>query len=222
MKKNLISILFLIVGSWIYAQQSDCIVKMASISGSYVGECKKGLAHGKGSATGTDFYQGEFNKGLPEGKGIYKWANGAYYDGEWKKGMREGHGKYVYGDSIAEGFWKADRFQGKKPTPPYKISAVRNIQRLTITKGIETGNGVKIKLLLGGSDNSEVNDLSLAYTNGSEYRNIGTYGIENINVPLDVTVRYTTWNQLHTVQYDVVLEFTILEPGVWHVTITNM
>jgi hypothetical protein len=159
---------------------------------------------------------------LPQGKGIYRWANGSSYDGEWKNGLRDGQGKYVAGDSVAAGFWKADRYQGKKPTPPYKIAASRNIQRLAVTKGIETGNGVKIKLLLGGKDNSEVNDLTLAYTNGSEYRNIGTYGIENTTVPLDVTIRYTTWNQLHTAQYDVLFEITILEPGVWHVTITNM
>jgi hypothetical protein len=222
MKTNFLTLFFLTMAGWVFAQQSDCLVKMASISGSYVGECKKGLAHGQGSATGIDFYQGEFYKGLPEGKGIYKWANGSYYDGEWKNGLRQGMGKYVYGDSIAEGFWKADRYQGKKPTPPYKIIVNRNIQRFTISKGIETGNGVKIKLLLGGSDNSEVNDLTLGYTNGSEYRNIGTYGIENTTVPLDVTVRYTTWNQLHTVQYEVVFEITILDPGVWHVTLTNM
>ncbi len=222
MKKNIIVTLFLIIGSLTYAQQSDCLVKMPSISGSYAGECKKGLAHGKGSATGIDFYQGDFYKGLPEGKGIYKWANGSYYDGEWKNGLRQGMGKYVHGDSIVDGFWKADHYQGKKPTPAYKIAVNRNIQRFTITKGIETGNGVKIKLLLGGTDNSEVNDLTLAYTNGSEYRNIGTYGIENTSLPLDVTIRYTTWNQLHTVQYEALFEITFLEPGVWHVTLTNM
>jgi len=131
-------------------------------------------------------------------------------------------GKYVSGDSIVDGFWKADRYQGKKPTPPYKIATNRNIQRLSITKGIEAGNGVKVKLLLGGADNSEVNDLTLSYSNGSEYRNIGTYGIENTSVPLDVTIRYTTWNQLHTAQYEVLFEITFLELGVWHVTLTNM
>ena len=85
---------------------------------------------------------------------------------------------------MVEGYWKADRFQGKKPTAPYKITVSRNVQRLTITKWIEPANGVKIKVLLGGKDNSEVEDLTLAYTNGSEYRNMGIYGIQNTSVPL--------------------------------------
>jgi hypothetical protein len=79
-----------------------------------------------------------------------------------------------------------------------------------------------IKVLLGGSDNSEIEDFSLAYTSGSEYRNTGTYGIQNTTVPVDVTVRYRTWNQLHSAQYDVLFEFTILDPGTWNITLINM
>lgn len=222
MIKNICGVVILIAGSCLYAQQTDCKVKMASISGTYNGECKKGLAHGKGTARGIDYYEGQFFKGLPEGKGIYKWADGSYYDGGWKNGMREGHGKYVSGDSVATGYWKANRFQGSKPAVPYKIMANRNLHRSTIIKTVESGNGVRIKLMLGGVENTEVQDFSLAYTSGSEYRNVGTYGIENTSVPLEVTVRYKTWNQLHSAQYDVLFEFTILEPGTWSIILVNM
>jgi hypothetical protein len=222
MIKNLFLLLFLTLHGSILAQETECKVKLPAISGSYTGECKKGFAHGHGIAQGVDRYEGDFFKGLPEGKGVYKWANGSYYDGEWKNGKREGIGKMVSGDSVVAGSWKADSFQGAVLTPAFKITSSRNVQRSTIVKSLEISNGVKIKLMLGGVDNSEVEDFSLAYTSGSEYRNAATYGIQNSGVPLDVTVRFKTWNQLHTVQYDVWFEFIILEPGTWNVTITNM
>ena len=96
-KANMIigSLIFIISISSFNAQ-TQCKVLKPEISGSYVGECKKGLADGLGEATGTDFYKGEFVKGWPEGKGTYLWTNGATYQGEWKKGMRDGIGTYLY------------------------------------------------------------------------------------------------------------------------------
>ena len=47
--------------------QNPCKVLMKEISGSYSGECKKGLADGKGEAKGVDRYIGAFKKGLPDG-----------------------------------------------------------------------------------------------------------------------------------------------------------
>ena len=69
------------MGSPIYAQQSECKVKMASISGSYTGDCKKGLAHGKGNARGIDSYEGQFSKDCLKGKG--------YTGGQMAPGMME-------------------------------------------------------------------------------------------------------------------------------------
>jgi hypothetical protein len=222
MIKYVLAVVFFITGSYGFAQETICLVKLSEISGSYAGDCKKGLAHGHGIAKGIDQYEGDFFKGLPEGHGKYKWANGSWYDGEWKNGMRNGEGKFVSGDSVIQGYWKADKYQGKMRTASYKIVVSRNVARYTISKSVEPANGVTIKVLLGGSDNSEIEDFTLAYTSGSEYRNTGTYGIQNSNVPLDVTVRYRTWNQLHSAQYDVLFEFTILDTGTWNVTLINM
>lgn len=223
MIKYLYAAVFLILGSNLYAQQTtDCKVKLPALSGSYSGECKKGLAHGKGVAQGIDHYEGQFFKGMPEGNGTYKWANGSRYEGAWKNGIREGEGKYISGDTVVTGYWKANRYQGKVKIPSYKITANRNIQRWTITKSVETSNGVTIKLMLGGVENSEVEDFTLAGTSGSEYRNVGTYGIQNSSLPLEVTVRYKTWNQLHTAQYDVFFEVVIIDPGTWNITLINM
>ncbi|MGV8092965.1 MAG: hypothetical protein AB2L24_14000 [Mangrovibacterium sp.] len=61
----------------INAQETNtCKVLLTEISGSYEGECKKGLADGFGKATGVDQYEGELKKRLPEREGeIYleKW-----------------------------------------------------------------------------------------------------------------------------------------------------
>jgi hypothetical protein len=222
MSRIILFVILLFAGGYVSGQSSDCKVLIPAISGSYTGECKKGLANGKGVAQGIDHYEGHFSKGLPDGNGIYKWADGSYYDGGWKNGLKDGQGTFVKGDSTLTGIWKDDHYEGKKLTPPYKIISARNVSRYTISKSIESENGVKVKLLLGGRDNSEVDDFSMASSNGSEYRNMGIYGIQNSSVPVEVTIRYTTWNQLHSVQYEVLFEFTITAPGTWNVTLSNM
>jgi len=223
MLKNQILILsFLTCCCYVFPQQTGCKVKLFEISDSYSGDCKKGLAHGRGKALGVDSYEGEFIKGLPEGDGVYTWANGNYYEGKWKNGMMEGQGKMFKGDTIITGYWKANHYQGLTQIPSYKIVLSRNVSRFTFTRSNETSNGVKIKVMLGGVENVEIEDFSIAYSSGTEYRNIAAYGVQTSSVPLDVTVRYRSWNQLHTAQYDVIFEFTLLDPGVWNVTLFNM
>jgi hypothetical protein len=221
MVNRLFLIVVLIFGNYVYAQQSDCKVTIADISGSYSGGCKNGLAHGKGVAQGTDRYEGQFIKGMPDGKGTYRWAEGTYYEGQWKNGMREGMGKMVYSDSVVNGYWKDDKYLGEKLMPPFKITNSRSVSRSTITKSISSVNGVRIKILQGGSDNTTIEDFYLTYDSGDEYRMGNTFGIQNTLFPLDVKVRYRTWNQMHSAQYDVVFEFTIYDPGTWDVVITN-
>jgi hypothetical protein len=223
MKKLFLVFLITILTFWnsSFAQQSECRVLKAEISGTYSGGCKNGLAQGKGIAQGTDQYEGQFSKGLPDGRGTYTWANGTYYDGQWKNGKKDGSGKMVYKDSVVTGYWIGDKYSGKKLISPYVVIYSTNVIRYSITKTSEMNEGVKIKIMLGGGFNSSVEDLSLAYDSGEEYRNGQIYGIQNTKFPLKVKVKYRSWNQLRTSQIDVQFEFTINFPGTWDVEITN-
>jgi len=96
----------------------DCKVLKESISGTYSGDCKKGLAHGNGTAEGQDTYTGEFKKGLSNGYGTYTWADGNIYKGEFKNGLMEGEGEMTVAlegmdGKVTTGFWEKDKYLGK-------------------------------------------------------------------------------------------------------------
>lgn len=100
----------------LYAQ--DCKVLKESISGTYDGDCKKGLAQGKGTAKGVDTYTGEFKKGLPHGNGTYTWADGNVYTGEFKNGLMDGAGEMTVSSGniegqVTTGYWEEDKYLGK-------------------------------------------------------------------------------------------------------------
>ena len=217
-------ILFLFGGSVIYAQEK-CKVLLPAISGSYTGKCKKGLAHGKGLAVGTDTYEGRFSKGLPEGRGKYTWAEGRIYEGEFSDGEPSGNGTMIYPregeDSIVSGIWSGDNYYGPVPGPPYKVMRAQSVVRSTIRKVNDVGSSVRIGIFLGGNYNVEISDFSLVSDTGEQIILGQRYGIENAVVPYTVYLRYRTWNHLHTQQHDVVFEFTINEPGTFEVSIHN-
>ena len=216
--------LILFSGSIIYAQ-NDCKVLKPELSGSYTGGCKKGLAHGKGSAVGIDSYQGRFSKGLPNGSGTYRWADGAVYKGNWSKGNRNGKGSMTYPadglDSIVTGIWKDDTYVGKELIPPYRITMSRGVIRSSIRKMNEMGSGFRVKIFLAGNFNSDIGNFSMVCDSGEEYMSGRFIAIQNAIVPYSVSIKYRTWNSLHSAQSEVVFEFTINEPGSFEVSITN-
>ena len=92
MKIRLIILLSLFIScNSVNAQQKECKVTVPALSGTYSGGCRNGLAHGKGTAQGIDFYEGQFSKGVPSGKGLYRWKDGLY-EGEWVNGLRRRKG----------------------------------------------------------------------------------------------------------------------------------
>jgi len=208
-------------GSSIFAQ-NECRVLMPEISNSYTGGCKNGLANGKGSALGIDSYEGRFSKGWPNGKGKYMWKDGAVYDGEWSMGLREGKGTmYFPNDSVVTGFWKNGVFAGEFLVPPFKITRQSGVVRSSIVKLNEMGAGFRVGIYLAGKFNTDVEDLTIVCDSGEEYLSGRFVAIQNAIVPYSATIRYRTWNALHTSQSDVLFEFTINEPGSFEVSITN-
>jgi hypothetical protein len=211
----------LVSGNIAYPQENDCKVLKPAISDSYTGDCRNGLADGKGVARGIDYYEGQFDKGLPSGKGTYKWADGTYYEGHWENGNREGAGKMVYRDSTVTGYWKDDIYAGKKLVPPYEVMRTMSVSRYNIIKSVGAADEVRIRILQGGADNRSVSNLSITSSSGDEFRTDRVYGLEKVKFPLDVKVRYTSRTMFGTSQFTVNFDFRINEPGVWDVTITN-
>jgi hypothetical protein len=206
------------------AQNSDCKVLIPEISGTYVGDCKSGLAHGKGTATGKDRYEGQFNKGLPNGRGTYTWSDGTLYRGEWSKGIREGRGEMIYvtarGDSVVNGYWKGGNYAGKDNIPSYSVIRKDNLLSVNLRK-TGTGDGVIIKLMRKGQVNSSVRGLSIVSTSGTIYK-AGRYeGIQSVRYPLDIKITYNTNNPISRSSFDVVFECTINEPGKWEIVLNN-
>lgn len=101
-------------------RRNQCKVYDSAISKSYEGECKDGLAHGKGTAKGVDHYVGEFYSGTIHGNGVYTWANGTTYNGEWYRGHRNGIGTFVFKrenisvirtyENVNAGKWVGDKY----------------------------------------------------------------------------------------------------------------
>ena len=218
-------IVFLMIANIAVGQQSGCKVLMSGISGTYSGECKKGLANGNGVAQGTDHYEGHFTKGLPDGQGTYTWPNGSCFQGEWLKGFKNGIGKMVYrtltGDSIVTGYWEKDNYKGKKIIASYKITRNLGVVRYTFRKIDDNGSDMIIKIFLGSQVNTNIEDFSMAYDSGDQYERGSSRGIENIRFPLGVKITYRTWNQFHSSQSDVTFEFELSEPGKWELTLVN-
>ncbi len=124
MKKSYLIFLLAFIPTILLSQTNNsCQVKVPELQGEYRGDCKNGLADGKGSAQGKHIYEGEFKKGYPHGEGKYIWAGDDYYVGSFRKGKRSGFGKhYLMVDgksSFIEGYWKNDAYIGKEKRVDY-------------------------------------------------------------------------------------------------------
>lgn len=202
----------------------DCKVLKSEIAAKYTGDCKKGLANGKGIAEGTDKYEGKFKEGLPHGFGIYKYANGDIYDGEFKNGLREGNGKFTFKhngkDSTFNGIWNGDKLVKKVVPAAYSVSQKTNVQRYTVQK-VGSGNRVMFSFMQNGMNNRALSGLSFAENSGTSFTMGLDQGFDSVQFPFTCKITYSTQNSLRTASYDVVFEIQINEPGQWLVTLYN-
>lgn len=216
----LVALLFSVCGISGYAQNPGCKVLMPSISGKYTGECKKGLAHGYGSAEGTDKYTGSFRKGLPHGTGIYSWAGGSVYEGGFENGLKNGMGKMTTADSAYTGIWKDDVYAGREIKPAYTVSRSYNITRYSFFKSKSNSEVIRIRFFQGANEYRNIRSVDIAHNSGEPFRDGYIHGINRPIFPVEIRISFTADNTFGTAQFNADLDFIIYEPGAWDVKIS--
>ena len=218
-------VLGLVLSTTFVFAQKKCEVLKKDIAGKYVGDCKKGLAHGIGKSTGENIYEGKFKKGLPNGNGAILYSDGGKYVGNWKNGFRSGEGKYVITingkESIKEGIWKKGKYVGKKAIKQYKVSKKIAVSGYRIKKMGEDVNRVTIKVRYKGQ--ALKNTLENVVVNSGRRENYSGYIVfKDINVyPFNCNMRYNVPSAMGSTSVDVEFSFKILEKGDWMVELNH-
>lgn len=202
----------------------DCKVLLPNLSGSYEGDCRNGMAHGNGKATGIDTYEGKFKKGLPDGNGTYIWENGDTYIGEWKKGLQNGLGKFKTSldgeDTVYVGSWSRNKFVGVRTIKP-KVTQQFGIDRHRFVRTDGPWNKMCIVIYQNGDYNRTVSDFMISGDSGMQMAGDQIACFERFDIPFICTVRYKTLNKLGSAEYYANFEFEILQEGSWEVSVYN-
>lgn len=211
--------------SQLLAQSSDCVVLLESISGSYEGDCKKGKAHGIGTAQGTHKYEGEFRKGWPFGEGKYTWTEGRWYNGMFRNGMKNGYGKMhsnlIGEDTLLVGYWRNNRYMGEEKLADFEIIERRNLENMNIILRDIDGSSLRIKILRDKSTNSKAVITMLNSSSGHGRKGSGSVVYENIEFPFQFSIFYDTPNRIDSNNISCVVEVIINTPGDWEVRLEN-
>ena len=211
--------LSLILGTVLCLQaQSDCEVRKLGIEENYVGECKKGLANGEGTATGEDTYTGTFRKGLPDGYGEYLWSNGDLYKGDWLKGLKHGEGELKMiregKDSLLVGFWDKDRYIGEYKSQYEIITKSPEMVSVSFTN---KGEGSELIIMFTQMRNPiGVSDLNVTNLYGSGIQVNRSYTYRNIEYPWQGSIRFS-YNDRGMKLQELVAK--INTPGIWEIRI---
>jgi hypothetical protein len=221
--KLLFSLFFsLLIVNALIAQENPVLVK--ELQGNYVGKLKKGLANGKGVATGTDKYEGYFRQGYPEGRGTYTWQNGDAYTGKMSHGKMNGEGSLKFTinakDSIISGIFEEGKYIGPKPLADLKIQRLTNAASITAIKTSPTVNDIYVYITRDGRSAS-IGNLTFHANTGTYYTTESYIFIENYQLPVTVTIKYQIQSRLNSTLTDVTAEFLIQNPGQFKVEIKN-
>ena len=145
-------LIIMLTGQQVLLAQKDsaCKVNWTSLTGTYTGDCKDGLASGRGAARGIHSYTGAFKNGLPNGTGTYSFSDSLYFKGNFQDGLKEGKGEMHYqrtgkADSVVSGYWSADEFRGPKYIT-YNFSTTDNFDLIEITPSVGGGNTITIDI----------------------------------------------------------------------------
>lgn len=202
----------------------NCKVLLPNLDGTYEGECKNKLAHGKGTAKGKETYEGEFRAGLPDGEGKYVYEDGSYYVGEFRKGLRNGEGKMSQfnkeTNTITTGKnskWKNDVFVEEILEKKYKI--IENINTMGILFEKPDEREDKVEIFLG--TRSVLSGVSVTPSSGTSYMSGNNRAIiENIQFPLVVKLSYSATKGVGA-STSVRLDFELQSKGHWKITVNS-
>jgi hypothetical protein len=184
-------LMFVLIG---FSQTITGPVLKKELVGKYEGDQKKGLAQGKGTATGTDTYVGEFKKGLPDGEGVYTDNMGNVFKGTFRDGLKEGKGEFIpaanSNDKPMTGYWMGDKYIGKNKIEPYEVSnKVGSVSPRIYSTG--PGNTIDITVV-DPTDNSNVSATIsvIGIANPREDTSYIKYFFEECQFPIEFDIRY--------------------------------
>ena len=182
-KKSITVVLILLVTAFGWAQ---CKVQGNNLQGEYIGDCKKGKAHGEGSVTGIDSYKGLFSKGYPNGEGVYTWGNGNVYTGSFKKGKKDGKGSLKIKESGKEimGYWKSDDYIGLEKNPYKVLQRPASVTSTSFQRKVGSNEFI-ISFLKGGKvlNNKRLDLISLEGNYGNVISNKIKFTVQNVIFP---------------------------------------
>lgn len=205
-----------------------CEVKLEAISGQYEGDCKKGLAHGEGEASGVDSYKGEFKKGLPHGAGTYRWSNGDVYEGAFKGGQKDGEGKLVHanGDPTLVGFWAEDEYIGTDKNPYKIINKPPSVNRITFKRKAAEPNQITMRYTRLGKPAKSRNlriegsfGVIASENDFSQVITVYSYPIQQGNLSFSVLTTRDAGGAGGGEYIDGSFEFSISQSGSWEITV---
>lgn len=198
MKTAAIIFISLAVMHSLHAQKITCRVLSEMISGAYSGDCKDGLANGKGKSSGEETYIGHFSNGLPHGKGKYYYKNGDIFQGYWENGKKNGVGKLKYISDgkmrILSGYWKDDEYAGvTDPEISYRITNASGLVNHRIVKSeITGGQNNELTLLIKSAFTDFVPfDLKLDISSGQIIQSGKKFIINKYFCPFHCEVSYS-------------------------------
>ena len=208
------------------AQSADCKVLHPKLDSFYTGQCKNGLAHGKGTAIAEDIYQGEFKNGYPSGQGKYIWErnNKRIYKGHFKKGKFHGKGNLIFKknnekDSIVKGKWNNGEMTKRiTKEEPYKIIRQKSINKVNIyNEG--AGNAVYIYFKRYGGSSSDYYLQTVDVSSGFKRLDSNPIEVKEAEFPFNCDIYFRAPNALGANIHDCRAEFTINKPGKYRVII---
>lgn len=170
-------------------------------------------------------YDGQCKDGLADGKGKFTFANGSFiYVGNFKDGKIDGKGEIFSvvknkQTSIKKGNWENNVYVGDK-SEPYQVRKADNLDRYTVTKNSVDGNKVLINFYQNGSRNN-VSNLSLTVNTGEKITGSYTEGYENVSFPFICRISYITRSKFKSTSYNVFFEIEITDPGAWEISLYN-